>query len=275
VRIRIRSLLLAPPLLLSAACGGGNGDTPSIPTADAYGSGARISDIFGEAVWLDPENLDSINCSIPPDRSIYVTGITIVAIDRFDETDKGQFGNYFVQDSAARYAPDEPAEYRGMTVYNPSFSPPDLRLSPGDVTDLLGSLTEFPGPSSGKFPYCRTLPELLGAMTFRFEGADVTPTTVLLEELMSYETARKYLGMLVRLESVTVEGTPVNASGRYTAPLVVGVPPPDVVNISNELYDLEAEGPPLALGSQFASVTGILTYFYGFKIAPRSPADFE
>ena len=49
----------------------------------------------------------------------------------------------------------------------------------------------------------------------------------------------------------------------------------DYPKISNELYDLLNEGPALAQGVKLKSVTGIVTYFYGFKIAPRSPDDFE
>jgi hypothetical protein len=49
----------------------------------------------------------------------------------------------------------------------------------------------------------------------------------------------------------------------------------DVPSISNELFDLKALGPPLAKDVTFKAVTGIITYFYGFKIAPRSADDFE
>jgi hypothetical protein len=263
--------LLAAPLL--AACGGGNGDAPTQPAAQEYGGGSRISDLVGEATWLDPEDLESTSCDVPPDRSARVTGVTIVAIDRFDETGSGATGNYYVEDSL-----EEPVPYSGATVYAPSFTPPDLRLAPGDVTDLLGVFTEFLGPSSaGRFGYCRTLPELGGTMTFRFENGRVEPIVVTVEELKSYEAARKYIGMLVRVEDVSIAGTPMNSGGRFTASLNVGagVPAADVPKISNELYDLEIEGPPLAGGSAFSAVTGVLTYFYGFKIAPRSPEDFE
>ena len=270
-RARSLPLLLAAPIV--AACGGGNGDAASIPLADAYGNGLRISDVVREATWLDPEDLESKACDVPPDRTARVTGVTVVAIDRFDETGDGAQGNYYVQDSL-----EVPVEYSGVTVFAPSFSPPDLRLSPGDVADLLGVFTEFLGPSSaGRFGYCRTLPEIGGTMTFRFEGGEVPPTIVEVEELKSYETARKYIGMLVRVEGARIVGQPSNSGGRYNASLDVGagVPATDVPKLSNELYDIEGEGPALSHGMTFSAVTGVLTYFYGFKIAPRSPEDFE
>ncbi|AUX42977.1 hypothetical protein SOCE26_044170 [Sorangium cellulosum] len=260
----------AAPLL--AACGGGNGDAPSIPLADERGGGARIADLVGEATWLDPTDEDSARCDLPPDRRAHVTGAALVAIDRFDETGEGARGNHYVQDSA-----EEPAPYSGMTVFQPAFSPPDLRLVPGDVVDLLGVLTEFPGPSAGGFGYCRTLPEIGGTMSFRFEDRPARPKRVSVEDLKSYTSARRYIGMLVRVEGVEIAGAPQSSGGRYTASINVGagVPAGDVPRISNELYDLEAEGPPLTGRPSFQAVTGVLTYFYGFKIAPRCPADFE
>jgi hypothetical protein len=263
----------AAPLL--AGCGGGNGDAPSIPLADERGGGARIADLVGEAAWFnaDPRTQDSEDCEgVPADRRVHVTGATLVAIDRFDETGEGAHGNHYVQDSA-----DEPVPYSGMTVFQPAFSPPDLRLFPGDVVDLLGVLTEFRGPSSGRFRGCRTLPEIGGTMSFRFEDRPARPAHVPLGDLRSYASARRYIGMLVRVEGIKVAGDPSRSGGRYTASINVGagVPVSDVPSLSNELYDLEAQGPPLSAGATFRSVTGVLTYFYGFKIAPRCPADFQ
>ncbi|WP_437650650.1 hypothetical protein [Sorangium sp. So ce362] len=263
----------AVPLL--AGCGGGNGDAPSIPLADERGGGARIADLVGKAAWLDadPRTQDSEGCEgVPADRRVSVTAATLIAIDRFDETGEGAHGNYYVQDRA-----DEPVAYSGMTVFQPAFSPPDLRLFPGDVVDLLGVLTEFRGPSSGRFPGCRTLPEIGGTMSFRFEDGPAKPIRVPLDALTSYATARSYLGMLVQIEGVQTVGDPTRRDGRYTARINVGagVLGDDIPSLSNELYDLEAEGPPLGGGASFGSVTGVLTYFHGFKIAPRCPADFQ
>jgi hypothetical protein len=165
-----------------------------------------------------------------------------------------------------------------MTVYAPSFSPPDLRLFAGDVGDLLGNLQEFPGPTSGPFPYCRTLPEVGGPLTFRMElGPTLAPHTIPLTDLKAYEKARQWLGMLVRIENIQISDKPYDSKGRYSAPIDVGggIPLSDVPSISNELFDLKALGPPLAKDVTFKAVTGIITYFYGFKIAPRSADDFE
>jgi hypothetical protein len=51
----------------------------------------------------------------------------------------------------------------------------------------------------------------------------------------------------------------------------MAIPADAVPKLSNELYalqDLE-----LAAGNTFKSITGVITYFYGFKLAPRSAED--
>ncbi len=268
--------------LLATACGSsGGGDPPTEPVASVLGNGSRISEVFGEATWFDPEDDESLSCSVPADFEIKVTGVAVTAVDRFDEVIDGALGNLYVQDVT-----DEPDEYEGMTVFDPAFTPPDLRVAAGDVLDFFGVYTEFPGPASGPFANCRTLPEISGAGTFRFEGALVPPKVVTLQDILGYPKARRYLGMLITLENVTISADPSSSNeglpsgGRYTALIdrtgadTTGVDVADFPQISNELYDLKNEGPPMAKGSQFKSVTGVLTYFYGFKVAPRSAADF-
>ncbi len=264
-------------LLLATACSGsvdsGVGDPAVKPVADTCGGGDRLGDLMGPATWLIPGDKESKSCSYPLDRSVSLSGLRIVAIDRYDETGEGATGNYYAQDACAA-----PAPFQGMTVYAPSFSPPDMRLFPGDVVDLLGNLMEFKGPSTAPFPYCRTLPEIGGTLTFRFEmGAELNPITIPLLDMKSYDTARQWLGMLVRVENVTISDKAYDSNGRYSAPMDVGggIPLSEVPSISNELFDMKSLGPPLAEGVKFKSVTGIVTYFYGFKIAPRSAEDFE
>lgn len=266
-------------VLLTTGCsadpgdGGGTGDPPSIPPADVCGAGLRMSDIVGPAPWVKPTDLMSNTCTYPIARGVGLSGLRLVAIDHFDETGDGSTGNYYAQDACATVAP-----YQGMTIYAPSFSPPDLRLFSGDVVDLLGNLTEFPGPTSSPFPYCRTLPEIGGTLTFRFElGPDLTPHTIPLTDLKSYDTARQWLGMLVKVENISIAGKPYDSKGRYCGAINVGggIPQSDVPQVCNELFDIKNLGPPIVDGTSFKSVTGVVTYFYGFKVSPRSADDFE
>jgi hypothetical protein len=262
--------------LLAGGCSGtdngGTGDPPSDPSSSKLGTGSRLSELLGPATWLEEGNMDSVGCAAPTDRTVHVTGVTVVAIDRYDETSEGQLGNYYVQDTAL-----EPLPYSGVTVFSPSFSPPDLRLAEGDVADMNGVLMEFLGPSSGPFGDCKTLPEVGGTLSFRLENGTRVAATISIDDLKSYDTARQWLGMLVRLENARISVVSPSSGGRYTPSLDVGdgVPASDVPKLSNELYDLEGEGPPLSVGQEFKSITGVVTYFYGFKLAPRSPDDFE
>ncbi|MBK6516856.1 MAG: hypothetical protein IPM79_21540 [Polyangiaceae bacterium] len=262
---------------------GSTGDPPTEPTPGELGDGARLRDIIKPAEWFDPGNQESVDCAIPLDQHVEVTGQVIVAIDRFDETSEGAVGNIYIQDL---YGDDEePLPFSGVTVFDPAFTPPDLRLFEGDVVDTVGNFMEFPGPTSGPFNFCASLPEIGGTMTFRFDHGPAQPITVVNENggptrfsnVLGYENARQWLGMLVRIEGVAISGPPdKDPSGRYTATINMGsVAFEDSIAISNELFDLENEGPELADGTTFSAVTGVITFFYGFKLAPRSIDDFE
>ncbi|MFO0591801.1 MAG: hypothetical protein U0441_29910 [Polyangiaceae bacterium] len=279
--LRLLPLLAAVPLL--AACNNfqGGGDTPSKPTKSVLGNGDRISDVMGPATWFDAKNGMSVNCASPAEEDVYVTGVSIMAVDRFDEVADGALGNVYVQDTK-----DNPGEFEGMTVFDPGYSPPDLRVARGDVLDILGVYSEFMGPTSGLFGKCKSLPEISGTATFRFEGSTTPAKKIALADIYGYAKARRYLGMLVTIENVTIGADPVSSNsalptgGRYTTDLdhsnidTTGVDVGDYPKISNELYDVLNDGPVLAKGDKFKSITGIITYFYGFKIAPRSPEDF-
>jgi hypothetical protein len=279
MRITAERCAIGVFVLFATACnpdvseGGGTGDPPSRPVAEPCGAGTRLADIVGPPTWINPNDDDSKTCTYPTNRPVSLPGLRIVAIDRYDETGDGATGNYYGQDACATVGP-----YQGMTIYAPSFSPPDLRLFPGDAVDMNGNLMEFPGPSSAPFPYCRTLPEIGGTLTFRFElGPNLTAHTIPLSDLKTYETARQWLGMLVKVENVTISGKPYESKGRFSASILVGgdILQLDIPAISNELFDLKNSGVLLDDGVTLKSVTGIVTYFYGFKIAPRSADDLE
>jgi len=286
--------LLAAACALLLACGssGSTGDPISVPEANVYGSGQKLSDLLKPAHrpdnpegWLDEETCAGMmgggggepcepDCSrIPPDQQADVTGVSVLAIDRFDETSSGARGNIYIQDSLS-----EPVPFSAITVFQPGFSPPDLRVVPGDVVDLLGFLTEFPGPSSANFEDCQTLPEMSGAMSFRFEGGGVPATTIDIKDLTDYKTARQWFGMLVTVDNITLLADPYESNGRVIIRIDAGVPGLsdwDAPEISNELFDLANYPTALTEGMNIKSVTGIVTFFFGIRIAPRGAPDIE
>jgi hypothetical protein len=288
VRIALPSAVLAVSIsalgVLTSCDGTSSGDTGDPihkPVPTELGQGQRVHDVVGDAVWLNDGDMTSSNCQVPAARQVGLTGQVIVAVDRFDETGGGQTGNIYVEDVPQEGA--DPVPYSGMEIFNAGFTPPDLRVFEGDVVDTLGSYTEFLGPSTFIFNYCRTLPETSGTLTFRFENGyrpaativKAGSTTARWDSVRGYKNARRWLSMLVRFEQVTLPNAPKSSKGRYSVDIDIGggVTSDEVVGISNELYDLESEG--LAAGDSLKSVTGILTYFHGFKIAPRSAADIE
>jgi hypothetical protein len=269
-------------IALTCGCSdGGGGDEPSQPVKSVLGKGQRVSEVLGPADWLNPKDVNSVSCNVPADRTVLLGGLTVMAHDQFDETAKGALGNLYVQDTTK-----DPGEYQGLTVFGAAYTPPDLRVARGDVLDFFGVLSEFIGPSVGAFGGCKTLPEMSGTGTFRFEGSPTPAKVIKLQDILGYANARRYLGMLVTLENVTIASDPAASDdtlptgGRYTAEIdrtgadTTGVDPADYPKISNELYDLKNQGPKLAKGTKLKSVTGIVTYFYGFKVAPRAPDDF-
>lgn len=284
------SLFLALAVLAVAGCSGtgdgGTGDPPSEPDGDAYGDGRRVQDVVGEADWYDENNPDSIDCDSPDRRRTRITGLTIVAVDEYDEANDSRTGNVYAVQTPGKEGLEP---YSGITIRRPGKSPPDLRLFGNEVIDISGDYVEFLGPpSADPFGSCKTLPQMEGTVTYRFDGGAIEPYPLVPAQapsadvdrwapLKSYEAARPFIGMLVRLENVTLTSVDISQSnGSLTANIDVGggIDQSDQPKLSDELYDIQDSGPALAEGGTFASITGVVTYFYGFKIAPRSPADF-
>ncbi len=262
--------LLGALAALTAGCGGEFGDPPIKRDPNEYGQGTRISSMlggfFGPATWVDPANKSSLNCAYPPSADVFTTGATVTAVDKFDETGDGAVGSVYIQDTVA-----DPPIYAGISLFAPSFTPPDLRIAPGDVVDVRGTFEEFVGPSSSPFSNCQTLPQISGTVSFRFDGAVPAPKEIDASELGNYASARQYLGMLVRVKNVVISDDGASSGGRYNAKIVAG---PDQPAISDELSDVSTYR-PLKANDSFTSVTGIVTYFYSFHLAPRSADDFE
>jgi hypothetical protein len=253
-------------------CGGGGfGDPPAKPLTNEYGDGIHISSVLGgfygpATTWEQPNNVNSTGCQYPISTDVFVTGATVTAVDTHDETADGAVGTVYVQDTV-----NNVPLFAATSLFSPSFSPPDLRLAPGDVVDVAGSYEEFSGPSTGRFPGCVTLPQIAGTVSFRFDGAEPTPREITVADLGTYDSARQYLGMLVKVKDLTIADDGVAKSGRYNANFTAGS---STAAISDELWDVGGEH-PLHANDHFTSVTGIITYFYSFHLAPRSAADFE
>jgi hypothetical protein len=233
-------------------------DAPATYRASPLGNGRRLAEV------QDPRGP-----AYAPNTTVNLTSLAVVWTDTFDETKDGKsLGTVFVQDVAST------APYSAISVFQPSYVPSDLRLLPGDVLDFTGPYQEVTAIGSAHFPAGQTLPQLAKPVgTFRYEYQAPPAKPIALADLNDYATGRQWEGMLVTVQDVYVVAGSTNG-GRVTYTLV---PNPDAgsnvdtVAISNEEYDLTATD--FAPGTHFQSVTGIVTWFFSFHIAPRSPSD--
>lgn len=254
-----RQFLVGLPVVvlsLAPACGeGGGGDAPYVE------KGTTLA-------WLN----DPANPRPGENEYVDVKAAVITAVDTYDENGSGQVGNLYVQDLG------EPAPYSGVTVYNPGFIPPDLRVVVGDVVDIHSPYMEFAGPTSSPFNAGSTLPELSGAtVRFRFESpASPAPVQLTADQLYDYAEGRKWIGMLVEIKGATILSDATNSNGRISAALkltdLAGKLPIQLPSVRNSLAPLNED--ELKAGQKF-DVVGIVQYFYSFSVNPRSADDLK
>lgn len=274
----MRAITTVLVALLVAGCSGSQGgDTVTRGDASVTGNGYKLSDLNNPA-----------NPTPSPDQDIEVTGLSVLAVDNYDETKDGKSqGDIYVEDLVdPKATTDTLADgWHGVEVFAPSFNPPDLRVAPGDVVDIRGRYQLFAGPSTYPFPTLtvdggtvqEVLPELVGGtISLRFEYKVPDPVTIDVNDLGNYFTGHKWLGMLVKVENVTLAAAgKADTKGRYSAQLTatvdktVGAP-----TVTNALFDLGDAKLPMAAGTKYKSIVGIVQYFQNYSIAPRSAQDF-
>ena len=177
-------------------------------------------------------------------------------------------GTIYVQDLGSK----EP--YSGISLFNPSFIPGNLRVGPGDALDLRGQFQENQDIPI-KFAPGAFLVQLSNAIgTFRFDANVPDPVEIDIKDLETYETGSKWLNMLVTVKNVTVDGKPFGSGGRRsynllpppsTGAVACDGPFPKVPTLVNSLADLEPL--QLAPGTVIKSLTGVVTFFCNLQIA--------
>jgi hypothetical protein len=196
-----------------------------------------------------------------------VSSAVVTAVDNFDETNDGKSrGTIWLQDV------DKADGFAGISLFSPSFIPANLRLAPGDVVDLNGQYVEQKTIGSTVNFDPAFLPQLVKpSVTFRYETKPPEPKVIPVTDLDTFATGRKWIGQLVTVQNVTVAGAPstdTKKTGRITAAFTADKNSPV---ISNELTPIAENAFPA--GTTFKSVTGVVTFFFNLKIAPRSAAD--
>jgi hypothetical protein len=268
--MRLATLFLVLPSLV-VACSTLSEDPPAPLQPSALGTGARIADVQNP----DSANYKAAIANPTAGSEVDISSAVVSWIDTFDETRDGKsVGTVYIQDVGST------APYAGISVYEASLVPASLRLLPGDVLDFVGPYQELTAVGSAMFAP-DTLPQLNKPVgTFDYEFQTPNPVTIQLSDIdqQNYATGRKWEGMLVTVEDITVAGPappPGMPATRVTYLMGQGDAAIDneAAEISNELYNLTNNDFPA--GTHFKSVTGIVTWFYSYHIAPRSAADLQ
>jgi hypothetical protein len=259
----------------AASCGGREGDPPAfLDIPEPAGKGNRIHEIANPASPIKAAH----------ETQVSVTGAVVIAIDTYDETRDGRSnGSIYVADLGSK----EP--YSGISLFNPSFVPGNLRVGPGDALDLRGTYQENENRPI-QFAPGAALVQLANAIgTFRFDASVTEPRDIDVSDLASYKTGRQWLNMLVRVKNVELQRDLVvgpecpkkAADCRASAQLLPETntargcqdPFPKAPTIVNELMDIGPINPPLTKGTILKELVGVVTFFCNLHIAPRTEAD--
>ena len=254
----LRRLLLATLAIGALSCSTETGgDTPATPIVGDIKDGERIRDVSNPDGPSHARNNEQVT----------VRGATVIGVDNHDETRNGKSqGTIYVQDLAS----NEP--FSGIALYQPAFVPGNLKVGIGDVLDFTGLYQENEGIGTAKFDPGQVLPQLATPVgTFRYEFEAPPPRVIPISDLADYKKGRKWLGMLVTVENVTVGSYAADTAGRVSAPLMEGTDR-NLPTVTNELTELPEAAYPA--GTKIKSLTGVVTFFFKLHIAPRSAADF-
>ena len=268
--VRTLVLVLSITGLASTACTNEASTEPGDPPADAgtpsaLGNGLRNAEINNPA---------SPQAAINNQMGVAVTGSSFIVEDRYDET-PGSVGAIYVQDfhSSARDAGGLPP-WSGMLLYKATFEPASLAVAPGDIVDFTGEYQHY---VQSVFPAGQFQIEMYEPIvTFRFDYSPPAPTVINVSDLEGFATGNQWMSMLVTVEGLTGGGTNPDGTGRGGVFLTADTGASGVT-MDNELFALDYTNPKYATPGKthFTSVTGIVTYFISFHIAPRSQADIQ
>lgn len=213
--------------------------------------------------------------------------LSVTAVDDFQESATGSIGDIWVQervmDPSFQGCVPHPQGGRvcGIQLFAPTFIPAGARPLEGDIVNVSGGRYEefdctpccAPPRPPCRFTNGRTLPELSMTSVERVGSARAPdPVDATLDQILANGDA--YMGVLVRITD-EVEIGATDTRGEID---VAGFEAQQL-KISNQLTALvdprsPADAPqPLAAGTRLRGLTGIVSFFFGPKIIPRSRAD--
>lgn len=192
------------------------------------------------------------------DARVLIRDAIVTAVDTYDEDGEGSVGSVWIAEPV-------PGPWSGVQLFDPVVIPARVRLAPGDIVEVSATLDEFVLLDASGRPMDRdgTETELVDASVQKIgETVPPGPTDIPEAYLADLRQAEPWEGCLVRLTDLTLTG----GYDRYgEAPTAGGA------SIANEMYEI----PGAEAGLAIRSLTGVVTYFFGFKILPRGPEDVE
>ncbi|MBI2389793.1 MAG: hypothetical protein HYV09_09395 [Deltaproteobacteria bacterium] len=264
-------LFLALALVATSACSSGGGDLNNLQENPKPLSTPIASQ-------SDPKT------RIGDGQTIRASGVVIVAVDAYDETKDGKgVGDIFVQDPLQPAPKGTP--WSGLRLYRPTKNPPDLELAPGMGVDLTGDYLAFtgpPGPETNKFkPLGLAQPQASNAsLTLTYEGRAPAPIDLTPEDIRDPFVAMQYASRLVRFKNVTLDSDFSLGRPEARTPIVVERTGKEETTgylmVSSKFFPMhETTALNPKKGTTYKSITGVLDFFYTFKLCPRSVADIE
>ncbi|MGO8993261.1 MAG: hypothetical protein ACLQVI_08020 [Polyangiaceae bacterium] len=273
------ALAVAPPLVASLACSTYSSDAPvDAGPPNALGTGLRINQMMRPP----PPVGTAANPDYPQNNSmVTVTGATYLLVDGYDETHNGKsIGTVYMQDVPSPGMTPPQLPYSGVAIYKPTYVPTNLVPAPGDVLDFTGTFSVSTTLGAAVFSGGTALTEIDEPVIVpRFEYTLPPPLVIQATDLDNYNLGQQWTSMLCTIENITfVDDLSDDGEGRDT----IHIDPADTSEngptLDNELFDVatwnsQQSTPPLEKGQTIKSVTGIVTWFFNYHIAPRSPAD--
>jgi hypothetical protein len=262
-RLLLGASLLALPAFSVACRDSDDGDDGGGGTPDATPSGTPD----GGPDNPDDTTVYEIQGDLAEDLPVNVRGVVVVAID----THGSRTGTFYVAE------PTGPREYSGVAVFGAPVSQlADIRV--GDLVDIEGAIKdEFVYGDAASFGPSLTQLRAPQGGTFSVEkvGTGTVPEPVAIDPVelgaITPEEAMKaawepWEGVLIKATNTLVTsglrqiGDDVTLKEFQIA---------TTTRVDSGLTEL----PAVEIGSCYTSITGIVDYFYDFKIVPRQAAD--
>jgi hypothetical protein len=203
-------------------------------------------------------------------QTITARGVVVIGIDSYDDSGQGAVGDIYVQDPVQNGPKGTP--FSGLRLYRPTKNPPDLELAPGQGVDLVGTFVAFAGPPTSPFDPGVLVPQASNAaLTLTYEGRAPEPVDITYDDIKDPIAGMQYASRLVRFRDVIMTSDFKGARPEATIYDTSG----DFV-LSSKMYPVHLDKTVNGKsGVKLKSVTGVLDYFFNFKLCPRSRADIE